>query len=122
MKRLSLACAVVAALALVFGNARHARAAPIVFSGLDIGANSTDPRPNSNAAAAAFDAAAGALGGVNLINFESAPVGNFTSLTVAPGVTASGTDFTGTNQQSIRNSPFGSPDRLFGYNTTSGGQ
>jgi hypothetical protein len=99
-----------------------ANANPIVFSGGDGGANSTDPRPNSNATAASFDAAAGALGITSLINFESAPIGTFHSLVVAPGVTLSGTDFTGNSSgQSIRNSPFGSPDRLFGYNTTAGG-
>jgi hypothetical protein len=84
-------------------------AAPIVFTGFDL-ANSADPRPLSNAAAAAFDAAVNE----SVITFESAPVGGFSTLTVAPGVTL------GSNQ-SIRNSPSGTPDRLFGYNTTAGG-
>jgi hypothetical protein len=36
--------------------------------------------------------------------------------------TLSGTDFTGNSSgQSIRNSPFDTPDSLFGYNTTAGG-
>jgi hypothetical protein len=100
-----------------------ANANPIVFSGGDAGANSTDPRPNSNATAATFDTAASALGPTSLINFESAPVGAFHSLVVAPGVTLSGTDFTGNSSgQSIRDTPFGSPDSLFGYNTTAGGK
>jgi hypothetical protein len=91
-----------------------ANANPIIFSGVDIGANSTDPRPNSNTAAASFDTAAGALGSTSLINFESAPLGNFNTLVVAPGVTLGGS-------QSIRNSPVGTPDRVWGYNTTAGG-
>jgi hypothetical protein len=97
-----------------------ANANPITFSGGDAGANSTDPRPNSNATAASFDAAAGALGATSLINFESAPLGAFSSLAIAPGVTLSGADVGGSNQ-TIRNSPVGTPDRLFGYNTTAGG-
>jgi PEP-CTERM motif-containing protein len=97
-------------------------ASPIVFSGSDNGANSTDPRPGSNAAAAAFDVGAGALGTLNLVTFETAAVGTFNSLVVAPGVTLTGTDFTGDSSgQSIRNAPFSTPDSLFGYNTTSGG-
>lgn len=70
MKRLFALAAAVVALA---GTAGPARAVPIIFSGSDQGANSTDPRPNSNAAAAAFNAAAAALGTNNLITFESAP-------------------------------------------------
>ena len=92
-----------------------ANANPITFSGTDVGANSTDPRPNSNAAAASFDAAAGALGSTSLINFESAPLGTVNNLVIAPGVTLTGAPL------SIVNSPIGTPDRLFGYNTTAGG-
>jgi hypothetical protein len=99
-----------------------AHAALVTFSGTDAGANSTDPRPNANAAAANFSTAASGLGINNLINFESAPTGNFTNLTVAPGVTLTGIDFTGNaGGQSILSSPIGSPDRLNGYNTTAGG-
>jgi len=90
-----------------------ARGSIVLFSGTDPGANSTSPRPNSNTAASNFDIAAAALGTVNVITFESAPVGNFTNLLVAPGVTVSG--------QSILNVPFASPESFFGYNTTSGG-
>jgi hypothetical protein len=95
--------------ALLILSGTSVSAAPIVFSGFDF-ANSTDPRPLSNAAAAAFDAAVNA----SLITFESAPVGAFATLNVAPGVTL------GSNQ-SIRNSPAGTPNRLYGYNTTAGG-
>ncbi len=103
--------------------ATGAEAALVTFSGGDAGANSTDPRPVSDATAANFDAAAAALGPVQLITFESAPVGTYSSLAVAPGVTLTGTDYTGNAAgQSILNSPYGSPDNLFGYNTTPGGQ
>jgi len=98
----------------------QARADLTLYTGTDQGANSNDPRPNSNAAAASFAAAAGALGVTNTITFESAPVGSFTNLTVAPGVSMNGSDALG-DAQTIRNSPLGSPDSLYGYNTTAGG-
>jgi len=85
------------------------------FIGSDGGAGPGDPRPNSDAAAASFDAAASALGTEGLVNFESAPLGSFSSLTVAPGLTISGS--TGT----IVNAPTGTPADLYGYNTTPGG-
>ena len=96
------------------------QAALVIFSGNDSGANSTDPRPNSNAAAAAFDLAATGLGPVNLITFESAPLGTFSSLVVATGVTLTGSDF-GSADQTIRNTSVSTPDALWGYNTTPGG-
>lgn len=94
-------------------------AALIVYSNFDI-ANSTDPRPNSDAMAASFDAAAAGLGPLAVIDFESAPVGVFNNLAVAPGVTMDGIDIS-SNDQEIRNAPVGPPDGLFGYNTTAGG-
>lgn len=96
------------------------QASLVVFSGADVGAGSADPRPNADAAAAAFDAAAALLGPTGLITFESAPLGSFTNLTVAPGVTMDGTDVT-SNPQTVLNAPFGLPDQLYGYNTTPGG-
>jgi hypothetical protein len=57
---------------------------------------------------------------LSIIDFESAPLGVFDNLLVDAGVTMDGTNVTAANQ-TIRNSPFGSPDSLFGYNTTSGG-
>jgi hypothetical protein len=103
-------------LALVFllTAAPLVQAAPIPFVGFDNGANSNQPRPNSNAAQAAFSAA---VGPTTLVTFESLPLGGFSSITIAPGVTLSdpggGLD--------IRNVSAGSPDALFGYNTTAGG-
>ena len=95
------------------------QAALVVFSGSDA-ASSVDPRPNADAAAAAFSAAASGLGPTSLINFESAPIGSFHNFGVAPGVTINGTDSFSADQ-TILNSPFSPPDELFGYNTTPGG-
>jgi hypothetical protein len=85
------------------------------YNGSDVGANQGDPIPNSDAAAVSFNTAASLLGPTSLINFESAPLGSFSSLAVAPGVTVTGTD------TSIRNTPYGTPSSLYGYNTTPGG-
>lgn len=104
----------------VFGMASMANAAIVTYIGSDVDANSTDPRPNSIAAAAAFDAAAASIGSVTLIDFESAPLGVFNNLALGSGITMDGSDVS-TNDQTIRNTPFGTPDRLFGYNTTAGG-
>jgi len=97
----------------MFGSAS---AVVVVSSGIDAGANSGDPRPNSNAAAAAFDLS----NNETIITFEGLPLGAFTNLVVAPGVSINGTDCCG-SPQTIQNSAVGTPDRLFGYNTTSGG-
>jgi hypothetical protein len=88
-------------------------AAPI--TGTDFGAGPTDARPNSNAAAAIFDAQAALIGPFGIITFEDKTVGNFSSLTVATGVTVtfSNTDTIGgiSTVSSVTT----------GYNTTSGG-
>lgn len=96
------------------------QAAPVVYSGADNGANSSDPRPLSTAAAASFDAAAGALGPITVIDFESSPLGAFSALNPVSWVTITGDDISG-GDQTVVNSPVGSPDGVFGYNTTSGG-
>lgn len=102
----------------VLAAAGPSRADIVIFSGSDPGVGPGGARPNSDAAAAAFDAAAAALGAVNVITFESAPLGNFASLGVAPGVTAmlSGTD-TDVNP-GVTNV---AGDTTLGYNTTAGG-
>ena len=101
---------------LTFSGA-HAFAGVITFIGEDLNAGPGSPTPMSSAAAASFATAAGAIGNIATINFESAPLGSFTSLVVAPGVTlsavASGT---------INNTPnFPSNPALDGFNTTPGG-
>ncbi len=99
-----------------------AHAGPIVFSGGDLRAGETSPRPNSDAAAAAFDAALAAFQPVTLINFESSPLGPFNNLMISPGIFADGLNGLGTpGPQQIRNTPFCLPDFLCGYNTTPGG-
>jgi hypothetical protein len=75
----------------------------------------------SSAAAANFDTAAAALGIVGLITFESAPLGSYTTLTVAPGVSISGTDVNGANQSILNVSDFPPAPSLDGFNTTPGG-
>jgi hypothetical protein len=102
------------------GLVSSASAAIVTFTGGDVGANQGDPHPLSDAAALSFDTAAGLLGSESLINFESAPLGTFSSLTAAPGVTITGSDFVGGNQ-SINNTPSGSPSSVYGYNTTPSG-
>jgi hypothetical protein len=95
----------------------HAFGALVTFTGEDLNAGPGGPFTSSNAAAASFDTAAGAIGTVGLITFESAPLGAFTNLTVATGVTASG----GAGL-SILNSPsFPTAPALDGFNTTPGG-
>jgi hypothetical protein len=90
--------------------------ADVIFSGSDPGAGPTDPRPNSNAAAAAYDAAAPG----SIITFESTALGAFTNLTIATGVTMNGSDASG-DPQTVVNAPVGTPADVYGYNTTAGG-
>ena len=98
----------------LFGSVVSAAASPIVYSAFDSGAGSANPHPNSDAMAATF---AAAVGTSTLVNFELSPLGAFTDLAIASGVTINGSDtFT-----TIRNSPVNLQfDSVFGYNTTSG--
>jgi hypothetical protein len=99
----------------------QASASVITFTGEDLNAGPGSPDPSSAAAAASFSTAAGALGTDSTITFEGAPLGGFTNLTVAPGVSISGTDFHG-NLQTVLNSPsFAPAPALGGFNTTPGG-
>ena len=95
--------------------------AQTVYSGADLNAGPGDLHPNSTAAAASFDTAASTLGTVHLIDFESAPLGTFSSLTAAPGVTLTGINFDGTPLyvNNTPNFPAGIP--LDGFNITPGG-
>ena len=95
---------------------------PTEFNGSDPGAGPSGAGPDSQRAAAAFDEAAGALGPVNLINFEDSPEGPFQSLEVAPGVIAS---LTGTTTEGgIINGCFSECATAVrrGYNVTPGGK
>jgi hypothetical protein len=95
-----------AALLFVAAAAAPASAALVTFSGEDIMATTSSPHPNSAAAAASFDAAVTTLGGGSLVTFESAPLGSFSNLTIAPGVTINGTDVSSANQTSRNTSNF----------------
>jgi hypothetical protein len=100
----------------LLGLAGVAQAGIITYTGYDPNVAPGDPRPNSDAAAAAFGAAVGSF---RLITFEGLPIGNFATRTVAPGVTVT---LTGTDSD-----PDASPgitdvnDQLYGYNTTAAG-
>jgi hypothetical protein len=98
-----------------------ARAGVNVFTGTDVGAGPGSADPNAAAAAASFTTAAAAIGNVGVITFESAPVGSFSSLVVAPGVTISGADQNGNNQQILNSPNFPGNPALDGFNTTPGG-
>ena len=92
-----------------------------IYSGNDPGAGPSSPRPNTDSAAAAFTSAAAALGPVSLITFESLPVGQFSSMVVSPGVTASQTNYDTSLGGIVMNgyaSPTGAPT---GYNITPAG-
>ncbi|MGA3019426.1 MAG: PEP-CTERM sorting domain-containing protein [Bryobacteraceae bacterium] len=102
--------------ALVLASA--ANAGIITYSGFDAGANGR-PIPQSDAAAATFDTAAAAIGTEGLITFESAPLGSFTNLTVAPGVLVNGTDYGGSPQDILNSTTC--TVALCGGNTTVGG-
>jgi hypothetical protein len=97
--------------------ASRAQAAIVTYYGADNGAGPGDARPFSDAAASAFDAAVGAHG---LIDFEGLPVGNFGSLGVAPGVTATLTNLDPSFSR-ISDTDQHTPTPL-GYNTTVGGK
>lgn len=91
------------------------------FYGIDPGAGPGMPRPNADAAAAAFSTAAGALGPITTIDFEGLPFGDFDFLEVYPGIMAelAGTDPTGSGGISA-DPPTGAS--ILGYNTTPGGE
>lgn len=63
-------------------SAQALQAAAITYVASDPGTTNGSATPNSDAAAALFDAAAGALGTVNLIDFENAALGSFSSLEI----------------------------------------
>ncbi len=101
--------------------AHSAQAQVVTYAASDLGAQPGSTFTNSNVAAANFDTAAGSLGTESLITFESTPVGAFTSLNVAPGVTMLGVGAAG-NSQLIVDAPAYPPNpAVAGFNTTPGG-
>jgi hypothetical protein len=98
-----------------------ASASVVTFTGEDLNAGPASAHPNSSAADGSFNTAALLLGNISTINFETAPLGAFTSLSVASGVTLTGANDVG-GQQRILNSPDFPPNpALGGFNTTPGG-
>lgn len=100
------------AVTLCLGQAPAVLAGLVVFQGSDFGVAPGAPHPNSDAAAAAFKLATGSF---SIIDFESAPVGDFDNLALGSGVTAS----------LIGTAPTGGISTLssttLGFNTTPGG-
>ena len=89
------------------------------FTGWDPGATPGGPWPNSARAAAAFNIAAGLLGPVSTIGFEGSSLGQFASLTLGPGVTASQAGHDPALGGIVTNGY--TPWQGFGFNTTAGG-
>ena len=106
-----------AALLILITIVGETSAAPIIFAGFDAGVGPGGARPNSDAAAASFDAAASALGVLNLLDLESTPATSATTVFPAPGVTMNFDQHT-TSFNTILDSDF---DAENGYNTTIGG-
>jgi hypothetical protein len=102
-------------------SAVYASASVITFVGQDNVATTTSAHPTSAAAAASFATAAAGFGTVSTITFESAPLGAFSSLLAAPGVTITGSDVTSSNQTIRDTSNFPAGPTLDGFNTTPGG-
>src|SRR6266478_7443476 len=103
-----------------------AHAGLILFAGADDGAGSLATAPNSTAAAASFDTAVAGLGIENTITFESSPLGTFSSLTPALGISLTGSNVNGNNQSIVNttsdiNITPPCTNASCGYNTTPGG-
>ena len=99
-----------------------AQASPInVYSATDVGAGPGSPTPNASGAASSFHSAASGLGAASTVNFESAPLGSFTSLAAGPGLTITGANYQGNNQTILNAPSYPSDPALDGFNTTAGG-
>lgn len=86
------------------------------FQGVDPGVTAGQSRPNSDASAVNFIAAASALGTVDTIDFEDLSLGNFTSMTLGSGVTA-----TQMGNDAAIGGIANSNSAFSGYNMTPGG-
>ena len=93
----------------------------VVYQGLDPNVTVGSTLTSSNTAQASYAAAASALGSSSLINFESAPLGNFTTLDLGQGVTlalSNANDGLGGSSPGITND---TTAPYLGFNTTPGG-
>jgi hypothetical protein len=92
----------------------------VVYQGLDPNVTVGSTLTSSNTAQASYAAAASSLGSSSLIDFESAPLGNFTSLNLGQGVTLALSNA----NPGTSNSPGITHDTTapgLGFNTTPGG-
>ncbi len=113
MRRVALS---LLAIALLLARSAGARADLATFTGFDPGVAPGAPHPNSDGARMSFDAAAGLLGNLGIIDFENqTPVSPAPVLSLAPGVT-----YTPTNPDAS-SGIFDSDDLVLGFNTTPGG-
>lgn len=93
------------------------------YAGLDFAANEFVARTQSNAASSAFDSATIPSGGLVRVDFESAALGQFTSLAPSPQMTITGSFPSGGAgaRSEIRNQSLEPGNARRGYNTTVGG-
>src|SRR5262245_25570422 len=84
----AIAATLLVAAALTFASAA-APAAPVTFSGQDLNVGPGDALPASGAAATSFDTAAGALGTLRRVDFETTSQVFANPLAAAPGVSIS---------------------------------
>lgn len=73
--------------AILLALASPARGAFVTYTGTNFGIGPSGTRTASDAASSSFRAAASALGTLQSVDFESAPLGNVTSLLLRPGLT-----------------------------------
>jgi len=109
---------ILAAAILLLAIGSTSDAAPITFDALDAGVGPGGARPNSDAAAAAFDLAADNLGLIGLIDFEGLAIGDFGTMVVAPGVTVT---LSGTAASADAGITGTAGSATLGYNTTATG-
>jgi hypothetical protein len=106
-------------LAMLLVPAGAARGGPVVHLGSDAGAGPGVAAPNSAAAEASFTSA---VGTTQLIDFEQAPLGDFSTLDLGSGVSAT---LAGTDTTPPPGFRYGisddNPNAAWGYNTTPGG-
>ena len=103
---------------LCMGFLHQTIATPVPFTASDVGALSLAGMPNSVAKSNAWESAAGALGTIDLVDFEHLsfyPPSRQTSLVIAPGVTLSSSNDVFTISSAT------SPQFVHAFNTTPGG-
>lgn len=103
---------------VTLGTGTAANAVTTIYNGQDDGAAVGGPFTNSNAAEAAFLAAAGAKGSVATETFEGQAVGYYSPIAIANGTIAYATQNLGVGLSGVNNTTFGN---VYGFNVTPGG-